>query len=142
MRRAIAPSPSREYVQMQGRRSVQTKSDGALGRYSTKRPYTPTAPKSAPTKPAAKAGKKPVGSVGTTPLNEMKLVVAAASLANEPPVPPPVKFAPLGYKEKRQTLISTRVQIIAGGRIEKGQGIAKGGMCGSGEMLRPSHLPR
>lgn len=63
-----------------------------------KRPYTPAAPTKAPTNPTRSAGVVPEGTEGSTPpLNETKEVEDASEPSvNDPPRPPPVKFAPLG----------------------------------------------
>jgi hypothetical protein len=57
---------------------------------------TPNAPKSAPTHPRTTAGKTPAGINGSGALLKGTKLDEAAPLAAEPPVPPPVKFAPFG----------------------------------------------
>ena len=56
----------------------------------------------APKNPSMIATQIPVGKGETAPfpLNGTKeLVGDAAPVENEPPIPPPVRFAPLGYKK-------------------------------------------
>lgn len=72
-----------------------------------KRPYTPAAPTKAPTNPTRSAGVVPEGTEGSTPpLNETKEVEDASEPSvNDPPRPPPVKFAPLGYDKKQKLML-------------------------------------